>query len=752
AVSVLIVLGLAHQLLTVQLRGQRGGLGGVSHPQLPQAAAAPVPRASVSRTALHLDAKSLDTQTLSDGASPQRSSAWRPWSTCCPSRATATGLLSTGSSWANIGSLSRQLPSRSELPLNVSSKQKQPFAVQLSALIVWRPSTMKLKRKWQQLRQKSTWPVGYIKLHLEAAAASVPTIDLSSLLDGQEIRLGDGGMFGLDELDDVVTAEDKEEAQRRKDELQRQFTEAAKACFGDLKTKAAAIKEEQAKQKERLKAKRPRPSAEPAAAAADGNTSGPASGDANPPPQDKAPPTPGKAAASSAPPSAKPARAGAEPPEAAAGATPSVVKAAQEKLAQDAGWTVQLDHLVHCSFDHSEDAHSTLSFPSALGDYGHDGSVGADVYNFNVSNPGWSRVDVAACFLPLGSNFHRGRWGAAGGVRQDDLLFAAQLTDSQLECDERPEQPPAPRRRVRSSPAPALDRLIDQWAARWLRDPSFGQQDSDRLDFLDSCIIFLTDELSHPGFAWLLGARNQSPNQLAAEMCALSWQRNDHRRRRYLRWLASLSAAQRRMAMDTHNYEYNNGWGPKIYSYWSKFCEGELLDSDDSDVESDGIFSMSDPQSSDCAVRAGDAQWDPEHQDINSDHDSSVTDHNYSDDCHEWIGYDASAADHCQCHRRPDDAAARRTLASERVGGSGRLSWADWQANDADDRLDPHGRGRAGQQQRQLPHLLRTMASTWMTPEPDVHCEQEGRREWRDHCVSYVSAQLGADVFAPILE
>eukprot|EP00959_Pyramimonas_sp_CCMP1952_P027586 579465-Pyramimonas_sp.AAC.1 len=43
------------------------------------------------------------------------------------------------------------------------------------------------------------------------------------------------------------------------------------------------------------------------------------------------------------------------------------------------------------------------------------------------------------------------------------------------------------------------------------------------------------------------------------------------------------------------------------------------------------------------------------------------------------------------------------------------------------------------------------MASTWMTPEPDVHCEQEGRREWREHCVPYVSAQLGADVFVPIL-
>eukprot|EP00959_Pyramimonas_sp_CCMP1952_P058773 1227141-Pyramimonas_sp.AAC.1 len=152
-------------------------------------------------------------------------------------------------------------------------------------------------------------------------------------------------------------------------------------------------------------------------------------------------------------------------------------------------------------------------------------------------------------------------------------------------------------------------------------------------------------------------------------MCALSWQRNDHRRRRCLRWLASLNAAQRRMAMDMHHYEYNRlrEWAgnpartgqappigppgrrmdPNVYSYWGKICEDELLGSDDNDDESDGIFGMSDPQSSDCAVRAGDAQWYPEHQDINSDHDSSATDHNHSDDCHEWIGYDASAVDHC---------------------------------------------------------------------------------------------------------
>eukprot|EP00959_Pyramimonas_sp_CCMP1952_P157980 3303404-Pyramimonas_sp.AAC.1 len=39
-----------------------------------------------------------------------------------------------------------------------------------------------------------------------------------------------------------------------------------------------------------------------------------------------------------------------------------------------------------------------------------------------------------------------------------------------------------------------------------------------------------------------------------------------------------------------------------------------------------------------------------------------------------------------------------------------------------------------------------------MTPEPEVHCEQESRREWREHCVPFVIAQLGADVFAPILE
>ncbi|CAK0887946.1 unnamed protein product, partial [Prorocentrum cordatum] len=173
---------------------------------------------------------------------------------------------------------------------------------------------------------------------------AVPTIDLASLLEGQVFCLDDGGLLGLDELGGVATDDDEKEAQRRKDEPQKQFAEAAKACFGDLKAKAAATKEEQAKQKERLNAKRPRPNAEGDADQTkpqgdSGATPGQASdsGGGKAPPTSKAPP--GKAAPAAAPPATRAGPRGAAPSAAAAAAgekIPSVGRDAKEKLAQSA--------------------------------------------------------------------------------------------------------------------------------------------------------------------------------------------------------------------------------------------------------------------------------------------------------------------------------------------------------------------------------------------------------------------------------
>ena len=162
---------------------------------------------------------------------------------------------------------------------------------------------------------------------------SVPKIDLAKLLDGQDLVLDDGNMFGLEDLGDVVSNEDREEALRRKELLQKELKTAIGNMFGPLREKAAALGKEQQQLQERLAKKKRK--------TGDGDEEGAPAGAAGPTEPAKQPAAakpneqpPGEATPGQAEASAAPAAAAAAPAPKVRGATKpsSVVSEAKAKL------------------------------------------------------------------------------------------------------------------------------------------------------------------------------------------------------------------------------------------------------------------------------------------------------------------------------------------------------------------------------------------------------------------------------------
>ena len=86
--------------------------------------------------------------------------------------------------------------------------------------------------------------------------AGPPRINLERLLEGDELLLDDGNLFGIEDLGEEVSETDRQEARQRKQALEELFKKAATEAFGPLRAKAAEIRAEQQQQKKRLAAKR----------------------------------------------------------------------------------------------------------------------------------------------------------------------------------------------------------------------------------------------------------------------------------------------------------------------------------------------------------------------------------------------------------------------------------------------------------------------------------------------------------------
>ena len=98
---------------------------------------------------------------------------------------------------------------------------------------------------------------------VDESAKATPKLSLSKILDGAELELDDGNLFGLEDLSEVVTAEDRAEAARRKEQLQTQFREAAQAMFGTLRTKASDLTKEHKELQTLLASKKHKPNGDP---------------------------------------------------------------------------------------------------------------------------------------------------------------------------------------------------------------------------------------------------------------------------------------------------------------------------------------------------------------------------------------------------------------------------------------------------------------------------------------------------------
>ena len=95
------------------------------------------------------------------------------------------------------------------------------------------PSTRQRSSSWPPASWTSTSP-----------PRPPPKLSLSKILGAAELELDDGILFGLEDFSEVVTAEDRAESARRKEQLQTQFREAAQAMFGALRTKVADLTQE----------------------------------------------------------------------------------------------------------------------------------------------------------------------------------------------------------------------------------------------------------------------------------------------------------------------------------------------------------------------------------------------------------------------------------------------------------------------------------------------------------------------------